>query len=50
MTDITDQKKAKKELHEKIDVLERYKQVTVDRELKMIELKKEIEKLKKDKE
>lgn len=47
MTDITDQKKAKKELHEKIDVLERYKQVTVDRELKMIELKKEIEKLKK---
>lgn len=47
MTDITPQKKAKQELHEKIDVLERYKKVTVDRELKMIELKKEIEKLKK---
>jgi PAS domain S-box-containing protein len=48
MTDITAQKKAKKELQEKIDVLERYKKVTVDRELKMVELKKEIKKLNKN--
>lgn len=46
-TDITEQKKTKLELQEKIATLERYKQVTVDRELKMIELKKENSKLKK---
>jgi PAS domain S-box-containing protein len=48
MTDITPQREAKKELHEKIDVLQRYKNVTIDREMKMIELKKENEKLKKE--
>ncbi len=48
MTDITLQKRAKKELQEKIDTLERYKKVTVDRELKMVELKKENKKLKKE--
>ncbi len=40
--DITERKKAEKNLKEKIEALERYKRVTVDRELKMIELKKEI--------
>lgn len=35
-----------KELNKKIDELERYKKLTVDRELKMIELKKENKKLK----
>jgi PAS domain S-box-containing protein len=48
MTDITPQKRAKKELQEKIDTLQRYKKVTVDRELKMVELKKENKKLKKE--
>ena len=40
--DITERKKAEKELKEKINQLEQYKKITVDRELKMIELKKEI--------
>lgn len=48
MTDITPQKKAKKELHEQINALQRYKKVTIDREMKMTELKKENEKLKKE--
>ena len=43
--DVTEQKKAEKNLKEKIEELERYKKVTVDRELKMIELKKKIEEL-----
>jgi PAS domain S-box-containing protein len=42
VVDITERKKAEKELNEKIDELEKYKKLTVDRELKMIELKKEI--------
>jgi hypothetical protein len=43
--DVTERKKAEKELKEKIEELERYKKVTVDRELKMIELKTEMNKL-----
>ena len=43
--DVTERKKAVKELKEKIEELERYKKVTVDRELKMIELKTEIAEL-----
>jgi len=43
--DITDQKKAEEELKEKIEELERYKNVTVGRELTMVELKKEINEL-----
>lgn len=37
-----------KELQEKVDELERFKKVTVGRELKMVELKKQIEQLKED--
>jgi methyl-accepting chemotaxis protein len=40
--------KMKKELEEKIIELEKFREITVGRELKMIELKKEIEKLKKE--
>ncbi|MCX6664149.1 MAG: PAS domain S-box protein, partial [Euryarchaeota archaeon] len=43
--DITERKKAEKELKEKIDELERFKKLTVGREHKMIELKKEINEL-----
>jgi len=43
--DITERKKMENELQEKIDELERYKKVTVGRELNMIELKKEVNKL-----
>ncbi|MBE3140392.1 MAG: PAS domain S-box protein, partial [Thermoplasmata archaeon] len=43
--DIAERKKAEKELKEKIDELERFKKLTVDRELKMIELKKQIKEL-----
>jgi hypothetical protein len=43
--DITERKKAEKELKEKIEELERYKKITVNRELKMIELKTEMNKL-----
>ncbi len=38
-----------KELRKKISELERFSRLTIDREIKMIELKKEIKKLKKDK-
>ncbi|HEC86521.1 MAG TPA: PAS domain S-box protein [Thermoplasmatales archaeon] len=41
--DITEIKQTENELKEKIEELERYKKVTVGRELKMIELKKQIE-------
>jgi hypothetical protein len=44
--DVTERKKAEKELKEKIEELERYKKLTVDREMKMIELKKKIIELK----
>jgi len=43
--DVTETKQAENELKEKIEELERYKRVTVGRELKMIELKKQIEEL-----
>ncbi len=44
-TDITDRKLAEEELKKKYEELERYHNFTVDRELKMIELKKMINKL-----
>ena len=47
--DITERKKAEKNLKEKIEALERYKKLTVDRELKMIELKKQIKELEENK-
>ncbi|MBS3778025.1 MAG: PAS domain-containing protein, partial [Candidatus Thermoplasmatota archaeon] len=47
--DITEERKAEEKVKEKIDELQRWKKMTVNRELKMIELKKEIEKLKSDK-
>jgi PAS domain S-box-containing protein len=40
--DVTDRKKIEGDLKRKIDELERFKKVTVDRELMMIELKKQI--------
>ncbi|MEE9224377.1 MAG: PAS domain S-box protein [Thermoplasmata archaeon] len=43
--DITERKKAEVTLNEKMQELERYKKVTVGRELKMIELKERIEDL-----
>jgi len=42
-------KERTKELQEKVEELERFHRLAVGRELKMIELKKEIEKLKKKK-
>jgi len=45
---IEELEKMKKELEEKIRELEKFREITVGRELKMIELKKEIEKLKKE--
>jgi PAS domain S-box-containing protein len=44
LQDISERKKSEEKLKEKIEELERYKKLTVDRELKMIELKKRIEK------
>lgn len=43
---ITERRKADEKLREKIDELERYKKVTVDRELRIIEIKKELGELK----
>ncbi len=43
--DITNRKNAEKQLKEKVDQLEKYKKLTVGRELKMIELKKQIQDL-----
>ena len=43
--DITDQKKSEKELKQKIDELERFNDLSVGRELKMIDLKKEVNQL-----
>ena len=43
--DITERKKTEKNLKEKIEELEKFQKVTVDRELSMIKLKKEINKL-----
>jgi len=43
--DITERKKAEKNLKEKIEELERYKKLTVNREFKMMDLKEQIKKL-----
>lgn len=43
--DITDRKQTEDELFEKINALERYKNITVGRELRIIELKKKVKKL-----
>lgn len=45
MEDITEGKKASQTLKDKINELERYKTITVNREMKMIELKNEINEL-----
>ncbi len=42
LNDVTDQILAERKLREKIDELEQFKKVTIDRELKMVELKKKI--------
>jgi hypothetical protein len=43
--DITEQKKSEEALKQKIEELERFNDLTVDRELRMIELKKEVNQL-----
>lgn len=48
LNDITFQKKTEEELKEKIDELKKFKQVTINRELKMVELKNQIKQLKKE--
>jgi PAS domain S-box-containing protein len=45
--DISESKRFEQSLKEKIDELERYKNITVDREIKMVELKNEINELRK---
>ena len=47
--DVTEDKRKENELKEKIEELERYKKVTVGREMKMIDLKEKIKKLEGDK-
>ncbi|MBS3778026.1 MAG: PAS domain-containing protein [Candidatus Thermoplasmatota archaeon] len=47
LDDVSIQKRTEKKLKEKIDELKQFKQVTVDRELRMMELKKQIETLQK---
>ncbi|MEE9913923.1 MAG: PAS domain S-box protein [Deltaproteobacteria bacterium] len=42
INDITERRKAEKELKERMDELERFNQITINRELKMIELKEKI--------
>jgi hypothetical protein len=48
LDDVTVQKNAEMDLHNKLEELQQFKQVTTDRELKMIELKNQIEQLKKN--
>lgn len=48
LDDISIQQRTEKKLKEKIDELKQFKRVTVDRELRMVELKKQIEKLQKE--
>jgi transcriptional regulator with PAS, ATPase and Fis domain len=43
--DITERKKARKELEERMEDLERFSRLTIDREEKMIQLKEEINNL-----
>jgi len=40
--DVTESKKTEQDLHEKMRELERFNRLAVDRELRMIELKKEV--------
>lgn len=47
--DLTEIKKKEMELEERIMELEKFHELTIDRELKMVELKKKIEELKKNK-
>lgn len=44
-TDVTNRKRAEEELKNKVNELEKFQEITVDRELEMIELKKEINEL-----
>jgi len=44
-TDVTNRKKAEEELKNKVNELEKFQEITVDRELEMVELKKEINEL-----
>jgi PAS domain S-box-containing protein len=46
-TDVTDKKEAEEKLHQKIEELEKWQRLTVGREVRMSELKKEIKELKK---
>ena len=48
VSDITARKEAEAKLHEQLDELRRFQAVTVDRELRMIELKAELESLRRD--
>jgi len=47
--DITEQKRSEDEIKKKINELERYKNATVGRELRLIELKKKIKQFEKEK-
>jgi PAS domain S-box-containing protein len=47
--DITEKKESEKSTQKRLDELERFHQVTIDRELKMVELKKRIKELEKKK-
>ena len=48
VTDISERKKAEEELHRNIEDLERFSRMSVGREERMIELKKEINKLREE--
>ncbi|RMF90647.1 MAG: PAS domain S-box protein [Methanobacteriota archaeon] len=47
VTDVTEARRAEKELREKVEELEKWQRLTIGREAKMVELKKEIKELKK---
>ena len=47
-TDITDRKKAEEEIHQRVKELEDFYTMAVGRELRMIELKEQIESLKEE--
>jgi PAS domain-containing protein len=42
LSDVTDRKEAEEALHQKMDELERFQRLTVGRELRMVEMKNEI--------
>ncbi|MEA3487094.1 MAG: PAS domain S-box protein, partial [Thermodesulfobacteriota bacterium] len=48
-TDITDRKRYEKEVKQNVDELERHKNVTIGRELRIVELKKKVKRLEKEK-